>query len=229
MHRPIQQASEDERQKILELKLKEFFSDQDKAIINVVASTEQTQDQHQPEDQERRSVGSESSGSDERPVITWTSEPILSLPNQSNFSTSEPQTNRNDTTSIMSEPQPQPKPEQPKQPIDYDHIIANTKFEQQEQLDLDGFPANNYIYCIEPATGDPDSFDVGTYGMIIFIFSANNRRSNGLVGRLKKDGKKYRWTQILQVSGQGSSIFKYRGCIILASSPIFPCFWFPQR
>ncbi len=105
--------------------------------------------------------------------------------------------------------------------LDYTRIIANTKFEQQEQLDLDGFPANNYIYCIEPATGDPDSFDVGTYGMIIFIFSANNRRSNGLVGRLKKDGKKYRWTQILQVSGQGSSIFKYSD--ILASSPIFLC------
>ena len=107
--------------------------------------------------------------------------------------------------------------------LDYTRIIANTKFEQQEQLDLDGFPANNYIYCIEPATGDPDSFDVGTYGMIIFIFSANNRRSNGLVGRLKKDGKKYRWTQILQVSGQGSSIFKYREYILHASSPIFPC------
>ena len=46
-------------------------------------------------------------------------------------------------------------------------IIENTKFEQAEQLQLEGFPANNYIYCIEPATGDPNSFDVGTYGMII--------------------------------------------------------------
>jgi hypothetical protein len=45
-------------------------------------------------------------------------------------------------------------------------IIANTKFEQVEQLQLDGFPSNNYIYCIEPATGDKNSFDVGTYGMI---------------------------------------------------------------
>ena len=50
-------------------------------------------------------------------------------------------------------------------------IIENTKFEQAEQLQLEGFPANNYIYCIEPATGDPNSFDVGTYGMIILFFS----------------------------------------------------------
>ena len=49
----------------------------------------------------------------------------------------------------------------------YARIIENTKFEQAEQLQLEGFPANNYIYCIEPATGDPNSFDVGTYGMII--------------------------------------------------------------
>ena len=97
--------------------------------------------------------------------------------------------------------------------LDYTRIIANTKFEQQEQLDLDGFPANNYIYCIEPATGDPDSFDVGTYGMIIFIFSANNRRSNGLVGRLTKvkdsdpNKPKYKWKEILKTS-TGSSIFK---------------------
>ena len=46
-------------------------------------------------------------------------------------------------------------------------IIEKTKFEQVEQLQLEGFPANNYIYCIEPATGEKDSFDVGTYGMII--------------------------------------------------------------
>ena len=57
------------------------------------------------------------------------------------------------------------QPEQP--PVDYARIIENTKFEQAEQLQLEGFPANNYIYCIEPATGDPNSFDVGTYGMII--------------------------------------------------------------
>ena len=44
-------------------------------------------------------------------------------------------------------------------------IIEKTKFEQVEQLQLEGFPANNYIYCIEPATGEKDSFDVGTYGM----------------------------------------------------------------
>ena len=47
------------------------------------------------------------------------------------------------------------------------YIIEKTKFEQVEQLQLEGFPANNYIYCIEPATGEKDSFDVGTYGMII--------------------------------------------------------------
>ena len=41
-------------------------------------------------------------------------------------------------------------------------IIEKTKLEQFEVLQLEGFPENNYIYCIDPATPDPNSFDVGT-------------------------------------------------------------------
>ena len=123
-----------------------------------------TQDQNEQKSGARDRSSSGSSSSDEnRQVITWTSEPIESLPTQSNLSGTEGQANTDMTDRIDDSVFIQP--EQP--PVDYARIIENTKFEQAEQLQLEGFPANNYIYCIEPATGDPNSFDVGTYGMII--------------------------------------------------------------
>src|SRR5574343_769259 len=126
-----------------------------------------TQDQNEQKSGARDRSSSGSSSSDEnRQVITWTSEPIESLPTQSNLSGTEGQTNTDMTDMIDVSTN---KLEQP--PVDYARIIENTKFEQAEQLQLEGFPANNYIYCIEPATGDPNSFDVGTYGMIILFFS----------------------------------------------------------
>jgi hypothetical protein len=122
-----------------------------------------TQDQNEQKSGARDRSSSGSSSSDEnRQVITWTSEPIESLPTQSNLSGTEGQTNT-DMTDIIDVSAN--NPEQP--PVDYARIIENTKFDQAEQLQLEGFPANNYIYCIEPATGVPNSFDVGTYGMII--------------------------------------------------------------
>ena len=119
------------------------------------------------EEQQRPSTSSSnSSGDGNRAIITWTSEPIESLQTEHNLSTLDPtnisQANTNEIDATDNKPEPEPELTE----AQLKEIIEKTKFEQVEQLQLEGFPANNYIYCIEPATGEKDSFDVGTYGMI---------------------------------------------------------------
>ena len=46
--------------------------------------------------------------------------------------------------------------------IDIFRIFEKIALVQVEKLTLEGFPVNNYIYCIEPVTHVPDSYFVGT-------------------------------------------------------------------
>jgi hypothetical protein len=160
-------SAEEKRGLVLIDELKAFFN---KPELMALPSTIQPKlDQDKDKEHERPSTpSSNSSGDGNRAIITWTSEPIESLQTELNFSTEGQTNNSQEKTDQIDKTEPIPEPELTE--AELKQIIENTKFEQAEQLQLEGFPANNYIYCIEPATGDKNSFDVGTYGMIIFIF-----------------------------------------------------------
>jgi hypothetical protein len=159
-------AAEKEREKYLNLKLKEFFNKPE--LMTPTSTTQPDQQVENKSEQPERSSSSSSYGDGNRAIITWTSEPIVSLQTEHNYSTGDQTNNSQEKTDQIDKTEPIPEPELTE--AELKQIIENTKFEQAEQLQLEGFPANNYIYCIEPATGDKNSFDVGTYGMIIFIF-----------------------------------------------------------
>jgi sulfur relay (sulfurtransferase) DsrC/TusE family protein len=154
-------SAEERRGVVLIDQLKTFFNKPE--LMMTISQTQQTQSRTTVEDSRRPSTpSSHSSGDGNRAIITWTSEPIESLPTENS---TVDQTNLDETSRIGQIIEPELTEEQLKE------IIEKTKFEQVEQLNLENFPANNYIYCIEPATGDPNSFDVGTYGMIILFLA----------------------------------------------------------
>jgi hypothetical protein len=166
------QAEECRQKDILKNSLQYFFNLQLRSETQENPEPLQNNVPEQYQEEQHQEEHSSSNSSDDARVVTWTSEPIFTLSTQSNLDLTASQTNQNDTSRMNTDPkvqqiQPQQPPAPAPAPVDYAHIIANTKFEQVEQLQLDGFPSNNYIYCIEPATGDKNSFDVGTYGMII--------------------------------------------------------------
>lgn len=159
-------SAEEKRGLVLIDELKAFFNKPELMIPTSLGQPSQDQNKTPPRKLEKSlSQSSNSSGDGNRAIITWTSEPIESLQTEQNLST-EAQTNysqakTNEIDATDNKPEPELTEAQLKE------IIEKTKFEEVDKLQLEGFPANNYIYCIEPATGEKDSFDVGTYGMII--------------------------------------------------------------
>lgn len=92
-----------------------------------------------------------------RTVVTWSSEPIV--PSIVDTSKSGQQTS---TEGTVVNP-----PKEPRSEVDIQSAIKNTQLEQVEKLDIQGLPANQYIYCIEPDPENPDIFDIGTYCMVM--------------------------------------------------------------
>jgi hypothetical protein len=155
-------SAEEKRGLVLIDELKAFFN---KTEL-MMPTSQLNRDEAQNQDEVKRRLStpsSNSSGDGNRAIITWTSEPIESLQTEQNFSTEDQTNNSQEKTDQIDKTVIEPELTNER----WTEIIEKTKFEEVEKLHLEGFPANNYIYCIEPATGEKDSFDVGTYGMII--------------------------------------------------------------
>lgn len=120
-------------------------------LHQICSSNPSTNEPEKPRSDRPSSASSNRSiESQTRTVVTWSSEPIVPTINTSG-------SNQQTSTGTIVNP-----PSEPRSEADIQSAIKNTQLEQVEKLDIQGLPANQYIYCIEPDPENPDVFDIGT-------------------------------------------------------------------